>query len=413
MKMDKKIISEYSILFFYCTLLSILTGWAISFFLHSLDIVTSGRWEFPYIIYFLPLAGIIIYITYTKWLGKYNDGNQAIINDLTNNSLSVRPALTPLVYAGTILTHLFGGSAGREGTAIQMGAGIGALLSKKLNLNIKTRNYLLRAGVSAGFAAVFGTPIAGTIFAFEFLRQKKINYKALLLCLYSSILAHLTTISTGTIHSEYEISPLTTFHIFGFSCSVKYIFISMVTAIVFGGCALLYKKFIKLLKTKIVFAIKREWMRPVIGGILLLTIALLLPINDYLGLGVLSQSESGVSITEAFSSHSIPYYAFLIKMILTAITLSFGFKGGEVTPMFFIGATLGNSLGMLMHMYGVPLSLSFLVGLGFVSVFAAASKTPLTSSVLGVEIFGMENALYFFIACFTANFFSGKKSIYN
>ena len=380
------------------------------FFLWLLDIVTTTREQHQWLIYLLPIAGVFISWIYTYFGKNVNAGNNLIIEEIHQPDKGVPARMTPLVLGTTILTHLFGGSAGREGTAVQMGGSIAAAFAKLLTLNVDNKRILLMCGIAAGFSAVFGTPVAGTIFALEVLTIGKIKYDALFPCLIASIIAHITCISCGIQHTHYSIDFVSsnTNSFSYFSIDIFLLIKVAIAGVLFGFASFLFRETAHFIKSKTDKLFTKKWMIPIIGGVLVVGISFLLGTTDYLGLGVTSPNKDGISIVSAFHTNGANYFSWFWKLLLTAITLSTGFKGGEVTPLFFIGATLGNTLAILS---GSPIDL--FAGLGFIAVFAGATNTPIACILMGVELFGGEHVLYYAVACFMAYYFSGHTGIYH
>ncbi len=387
---------------------SAVTGLAVALFLWLLDRATSFRWNHLWLISLLPLAGIVIWILYARLGKKSAAGNNLVIDEIHQPGGGIPFRMAPLVLFSTVLTHLFGGSAGREGTAVQIGGSISYKLAGWFRLSDSDRSLLLKCGVAAGFGAVFGTPVTGAIFALEVLAIGKMQYDALLPCLMASLLADVVCASCGIHHTRYSVSfsgngkPWTSWIAFDFILLAKVI----VSAVAFGLVAYSFSALSHGLKKLTVKYIRRSWITPVIGAVLVLVISYLIGSWDYLGLGV-TNPRGGVSILSSFSAGGATSWSWFWKLLLTVITLSTGFKGGEVTPLFFIGAALGNTLATLS---GAPVDL--FAALGFIAVFAGATNTPLACTMMGVELFGSHNVVYYAVASFTAYYFSGRSGIY-
>lgn len=373
-------------------LISFVAGSISAFFLSSLSFVTQLRSNNSIFIYLLPIGGLLIGLMYYFGAKGVEGGNDYLIREMHEPKKPIHWKIIPLVFIGTIATHLFGGSAGREGTAVQMGGAVGDAITQIFSWTKNYRKRLLRMGVAAGFAGVFGTPLAGAIFAFELARDKKLKLLDGLWVLLASFGGHFFCIIWGVHHTQYKIEIFPT-------VSLSIIFFTSVAGIAFGITALLFSKF-KHWFTQLFSKIKTPYLRPMIGGAVLLLLFLFFDIQMYLGLGI-------PEIQTAFSV-KMNEYSFFIKLILTALTLGAGFKGGEATPLFFIGAMLGNLLFLIL-----PLPLDLLVGIGFIAVFGAATNTPIASTIIGAEIFGFEGVFLFALANGIAYLVSGNNSVYN
>jgi len=387
---------------------SIVTGSLVALFLWLLDFVTATRWQNLWLIFLLPLAGLVITFLY-KNFGKNSDaGNNLIMDEIHEPGGGIPTRMAPFVLVSTIITHLFGGSAGREGTAVQMGGSIASLFSKFYNLKQRDKRILLMCGMAAGFGAVFGTPVAGAVFAMEVLAIGRIKYDALVPCLIASLLADITCSSYGIHHTKYSIAFVNSAaHWLPYiSFDIWLLFKVVVAGAAFGLVGFLFAETSHLIKNTSNAYIQNKWLIPVMGGVAVIAISYSLGTFDYLGLGV-TNPKGGVSIVSAFTTNGSNTWSWFWKLLLTAITLSTGFKGGEVTPLFFIGATLGNTLASIS---GSPVDL--FAGLGFIAVFAGATNTPLACTLMGVELFGSNNIVYYAVACFTAYYFSGHSGIY-
>lgn len=388
---------------------SISIGLLVAFFLWLLDIATAMRWQHLWLIFLLPLAGILIAWLYNSFGKNSHAGNNLIIDEIHQPGGGVPLRMTPLILFTTVLTHLFGGSAGREGTAVQMGGSMASQFADWFRLSIPDKQILLMCGMSAGFAAVFGTPLAGAFFALEVLYIGRIKYDALVPCLIAGIIAHITCISCGIHHTQYIIAYKSSGDFFFPHISFDLVLLLKVIVAggVFGLAGFFFTQLAHFLKNKTNQLFKIKWLIPVAGAALIVGISYLLGTFDYLGLGVTNPNPGGISILSAFHAGGAGYFSWFWKLLLTAITLSMGFKGGEVTPLFFIGATLGNVIATVT---GAPVDL--LAGLGFIAVFAGATNTPIACIFMGVELFGSENIIYYAVACFTAYYFSGHSGIY-
>lgn len=375
-----------------CLIAGISIGSAAALFLRSLDFVTNWRENHKWIIYSLPIVGFIIGALYYYIGGAAKKGNNLLLEEHNNPQSKIPFKLGPLVYIGTILTHLAGGSAGREGTAVQMGGAIADQFTSIFKLNDTQRKTVLIVGISAGFAAVFGTPVAGAIFALEIMLFKNIRVADIIPSFAAAYIAHYTCLSWDVHHTVYHI-PIVP------SVNAITIVSTFLAGLIFGITALIFSR-TNDIWTWAFAKIKYEPLRPFIGGILLVIAITLLGTTKFIGLGL-------PSIMEAFNSPA-GHFDFIIKVLLTTFTLSAGFKGGEVTPLFFIGATLGNVIVLF-----VPLPMALLAGMGFVAVFAGATHCALASIALGIELFGMHAGVYVGIASATAYFASGSKGIYS
>ncbi len=376
-----------------CLILGILVGGVSAFFLISLDWATNWREANLWVIALLPLGGLIIGLSYHLYGSSVVKGNNLLLEELHSPEKIIPFRMAPLVLFGTILTHLFGGSAGREGTAVQIGGAIADRFTKPLNLSKRDRQIILIAGISAGFAAVFGTPLAGGIFALEVLVLGRIRLDAIVPSFLAAVFANYFCEIWGVTHTQYVISTVA-------EMTPMNVLWSLLAGIIFGLVAMLFSKSTHFWNNLFSSQIKYPPLRPVIGGIILATAVYLMGTTKYIGLGI-------PTIVDAFDIN-LNSYDFILKLLFTSFTLGAGFKGGEVTPLFFIGAALGNVL-----IWFIPLPMGLLAGMGFVAVFAGATNTPLACTVMGIELFGIESGVFIALACVTAYLFSGHTGVYS
>lgn len=393
-----RILATYAVV----AVMAALVGSASAFFLWSLDAVTLLRFGNSWLLWLLPVAGIAVGLVYYRFGGAASGGQDLLIDEIHEPGAGVPRRMVPLVLFGTLMTHLFGGSAGREGTALQMGGGIAAAVARQLRASPELTRILLMAGIAAGFGSVFGTPVAGAVFALEVLVFQRVRTGELLVCLVAAVLADFICHAWGAKHILYEVRPLvgevSGARLWGAIC---------LAAVAFGLCARLFVSASHRSLRAFAKTVRRPWLRPFFGGLVILVLVAVVGTRDYLGLGVLGATPDAWTLPRFFTDPGAPATAWLWKLVFTVVTIGAGFKGGEVTPLFFIGAALGNLLAWL---FGAPVDL--FAALGFVAVFAAATKTPLASTLLGIELFGGGHALALAAACLIACQVSGASGIY-
>ena len=371
-------------------LVGALAGTASAGFLVSLEWVTAWRGAHPWALALLPLGGLLVGLAYHHFGNRVVKGNNLILDEIHAPSATIPLRLVPLVLGGTLLTHLLGGSAGREGTAVQMGAALSDQLARWLPR--RERRLLLIAGMSAGFASVFGTPLAGAVFGLEVFLLGALSYEAILPSFLAAVVADVVTRAWGVGHTPYPTLAALPLTLPGLGAALA-------AGALFGLTA---RGFATLTHTisKVFSRIAYPPLRPVVGGVLVAGAMWALGTMRYAGLGV-------PVIVEAFQ-HQLGAQDFALKLLLTALTLGAGFKGGEVTPLFFIGAALGSALAGVL-----PLPVALLAGMGFVGVFAGAANTPLACLLMGLELFGAQAGVYLALACVVAYLFSGHTGIYS
>ncbi len=374
-------------------LVGLLCGAASALFLWLLERATSYRTGNERIVYLLPLAGLVLGALYERFGQPIKGGNNLVIDTFHDDGPEIPLRMAPMVLIGTVLTHVFGGSAGREGTAVQMGASLSDWLAHRLKVSPATRRRLLAAGVAGGFGSVFGTPVAGAVFGLEFIVLGRIEYDALVPALVASVVGDLCTRALGVGHTAYPSAP-----------AVALTPLLLAKWAVFAACvAACSAAFIELthrIKKHAEKLVPRLPVRMMLGGATVIALWKLVGTSDYLGLGV-------PTIVRAFSDPTLPVHTFALKLLFTAVTLGAGFLGGEVTPLFFVGAALGATLS---HAMAIPVALGAAVGMA--AVFAAAANAPLALSIMAVELVGARVFPHVLIVCALSYVLSGHRSIY-
>lgn len=373
-------------------LIGLVSGVCSSLFLHSLEWITALRNEHSYLIWGLPVFGIFFGLLIKAIPHHINQGVPYILQELDNHEAHISPWMTPFIFLSSLGTHLFGGSVGREGVGVIMGASIAHLVPRLKKSYQELRPYLIYSGIAAGFSSIFGTPIAAIIFSFELHHFKDVKKDFLLFSTaLSSLVALLVPHFIGPKHQHFVVN-------FQFDNKVFfYIFIAGIAAGI-GGHAFYWglKGYTKLI-SKLVPHI--EW-KLAIGALIISLIVFLTNGYEYVGIGT-------DIISRSFHQQMLPY-DFLMKCLLTAMTLAIGFKGGEVTPLFFMGATLSNSVSSLFNFNNYALSSS----LGMVGLFGAVTATPFASIAMAAELFGWKVGTLSILTCFIARFIMGSRSVY-
>jgi H+/Cl- antiporter ClcA len=390
---------------------AIAIGSTVALFLWLLTYAIHFRFKHTWLLYLLPVAGMLIHFIY-QLAGKSSEkGNNLIIDEIHQTGGGVPKRMAPIILLTTVITHLFGGSAGREGTAVQIGGSIAAMFGRWFKVNDTDMRMLLIAGIAAGFGAVFGTPLTGAIFAIEVLTIGRLQYDAILPALIASVIGDLTVAIWGVHHTAYHIAIIakTPYFLSAYLPVDLFLLVKVILAsAIFGLASYLFAVTVHQIKSGFLKLFSNRLLIPIVGGLIIILLTYMLGKPDYLSLGVDAEYPGSITIPSAFHAGGADTWSWLWKTIYTTITLGTGFKGGEVTPLFYIGATLGNTLAALLN---TPVSL--FAALGFIAVFAGATNTPLACTFMGIELFGGEYALLFGVACFTAYFFSGHTGIYS
>jgi H+/Cl- antiporter ClcA len=371
----------------------VLAGSGSAAFLVGLYWATETREQTPWLIYLLPLGGLLIGWFYSRFGRDFEAGNNLLIDRAQNGGGNVSWVMAPGIVFATIGTHLFGGSAGREGTAVQMGGSLADAVGRLFRLSPADRRLILMSGMSGGFGAVFGTPVAGAVFAMEVLAIGRIRYDAIFPCLIAAVVGDSVCRGLGIDHHIYEVDPLP-------EVTATMLLWALMAGLAFGGASRIFAELTHGISRLVAGRVRTPWIRPFYGGIAVVGLTYLVGTRDYLGLSL-------PLIDASFTAGGIVFWAFALKIVFTAVTLGTGFKGGEVTPLFCIGATLGHSFASLA---GQPTDV--FAALGFVAVFAGAANTPLTCVLMGIELFGAELAAPIAVACVISYVVSGHHGIY-
>jgi H+/Cl- antiporter ClcA len=372
----------------------VLAGVSTAGFLYTLDWATRTRLHHPWLLGVLPVAGLVVGAIYHYGGGRSSLGSNLILDEIHEPVDWIPRRMAPLIYLGTIVTVLFGGSVGREGTAIQMAGSLSDGFSRLIRLGPVDRRTMLVTALAGGFAAVFGTPVAGFVFALEVQSIGRLRYDALVPAAAAAIVADRVVRALGIHYTlvpalgPVELTPL--------------LLIKMAVAgIAFGLTGQAFAVAIHAVKRGFDARISWAPLRPFIGGLAVIALTLAVGNQDYngLSLGLIEASLAGGVGVVAF--------AFALKLVFTALTLGSGFYGGEVTPLFVIGATLGVTLG---HLLGVPAET--MAAVGYVAVFAGAANVPLACTVMGAEVFGAPGFVLFAVACVMSYAVSSHEGIY-
>lgn len=375
-------------------------GTVSAFFLWSLDAVTRARFGTPWLVWLLPVGGLAVAGLYRAVGGRANGGTGLLIGEIENPEAGVPRRMAPLILLGTLASHLFGAPVGREGTALQIGGGMAAAFAPWLPRDPAAMRVVLMSGMAAGFGGVFGAPLAGACFAWEILRRGSVRWTAVFPCLLAAWTAHLTCHAWGARHL-YDLVEVTS------TAGWVGIWRVLLVALAAAWCGAAFVRGTRWLGDAAAHWLPDVRWRAAVGGFAILGLCGVVGTRDFLGLGVLGEFGNSLTLPGFFNQPGHAGFAWFWKAVFTAVALAAGFKGGEVTPLLFVGAALGNSLA---GWFGGPVDL--LAAAGLVAVFSATTKAPLASALLGVEFFGIAHALPLALASLIGSRCSGKCSIY-
>ena len=361
-------------------------------FYYALAFATNFRMENEWTLFLLPAAGLLIVFCYRVCRVEEPKGTNLVI-EAVRSDVKIPARMAPLIFVSTFLTHLFGGSAGREGAALQLGGSLGNLFGKRLGADSGVRNIYIMCGMSAAFAALFGTPVASTVFSMELISVGVMYYSALLPCAISSVVASALAIRMGITPEGFALAHIpvvtvgTTLRVLALAVLCAGVSVALCWTMHTVGH--LFKKYFP-----------NQYLRVAVGGVLVAAAALLIGSRDYLG--------AGMQVIEAAMEGQARPEAFLLKILFTAVTLGAGFKGGEIVPSFFVGATFGCWAGGVLG-----LDPGFSAALGLTALFCGVTNCPVTAMVISWELFGFADPVYFLIAVAVGYMLSGYFSLYS
>lgn len=375
----------------FAILVGIVVGLCGTAFYFGMSLVTVVRTQHPWLIYFLPFGGLAIVALYHILHDEKDTGTNLVLSAIhSGDELPFRMA--PLIFISTLITHLFGGSAGREGAALQMGGSIGNTLGKLFRFDDKDKHVMIMCGMSAAFSALFGTPMAAAIFSMEVVSVGIMYYAALVPCVISSLIAHGIAYSFGVSNELFLITDIPSFGVMNAvkisGLAVLCALVSILFCVALHQSEHLHKKFFQ-----------NPYLRIFVGGCIIVVLTLLVGNQNYNG--------TGINIIAKCIDGTVRPEAFLLKIIFTAITLGAGYKGGEIVPSFFIGAAFGCLFGLV---FGFSPTLCTAVGM--TAVFCGVTNCPITSLLISFELFGYDGMPYFLLAIAFSYMLSGYFGLY-
>ena len=394
-KTNLKNIFSYVITVLKWLLISVVTGIVVGAvgtgFHYAIDYATELRNHHTWLIYLLPVGGLLIALLYHICKKDDDKGTNFILSAVKGKNI-VSVITAPLIFISSTITHLFGGSAGREGAALQLGGSIANKIGRLIKLDEGEMRIITMCGMSAAFSAVFGTPVTAAIFAIEVVSVGIMHFSAIVPCAISSLVANAIAKFCSVQPTEFQLNNVPEFSFFSLGMTSLLAILCAIMSIVF--CVTMHKT-TELYKK----LFKNRYLRIVVGGVIVIILTFIVGSYDYNG--------AGMHIIKNAFSGEVKYEAFILKLIFTALTIGAGYKGGEIVPVFFTGATFGNVTGRLLG-----LSSSFGAGIGLISLFCGVTNCPITSIILSVELFGSEGMIFFLLSCALSYMVSGYFGLY-
>ncbi len=376
----------------FATVIGLVCGGVGTLFYFAVAKATLLRTTYGWLLYLLPAAGLVIVAMY-RLAGMEKDEGTNLVLESVRTDRTPPGRMAPLIFVATVLTHLCGGSSGREGAALQIGGSVGSFVGKQIRLNQKDRQVMIMCGMAAVFSALFGTPLTATLFSMEVIGVGVLYYAALIPCLYSSLIAYGVAQWAGAAAVAFPLTGapqdqlLPVIQVTGLAilCAL----VGILFCVSMHQLGKLYQRFLP-----------NPYLRVAVGALLVIGVTLLSGTRDYNGAGT-------EVIALAMAGQAVPW-AFTMKILMTALTLGAGFKGGEIVPAFFVGATFGCVAAPLLGLSG-----SFGAAIGLVAVFCSVVNCPLASLMLSMELFGGGHLVLFAVACAVSYLFSGPYGLYH
>lgn len=373
-------------------LLGVVGGILGSIFHFCIDYVTILRENNYWMILLLPVGGLVISFVYGKFTSKGNIDTKRVFQSVNENR-DVPVVMMPLIFIGTVITHAFGGSAGREGAALQLGGSMGYNIGKALKQKENDLKLLVASGMSSVFSAMFGTPFAAAVFSLEVTILGIFNWRGILTCVISSVVSFITSEFLGTEAVRFDMPAVSEY-------SIMIILKVIILALLCAGVCVIFATAIKKAEKYAKKYITNSCIRVVAGGAIIVLLTVIIGTTDYNG--------AGMNIIERAVSGEVRSSAFIMKILFTAITVAVGFKGGEIVPTFFIGATFGCVAGQMMGIDG-----GMCAALGFIALFSGMTKCPAAAFLMAMEVFGAKAIPLFIIVVFVTYYFSGNFGLYD